>query len=71
MILVSLRPSFLRWHSRQAVLAVMRGVEERIFEHDSPLGSDVMGQFRTAPWASERMEFEIYSRIRAHKKLDP
>lgn len=48
----------------------MRGDGEPIFEHDFPPGSDIMGEIRTGPKASERMEFEMFSRLGAHMQLD-
>lgn len=59
------RPSddLLRWHSRQAVLANMRGAGEPIFEHDFPPGSDDMGCILNGPKAAERMEFERRNRL--------
>ena len=55
----------LRWHFRQAVLANMRGAGEPIFEHDFPPGSDIVGDILRGPKASERMEFELFSRLGA------
>jgi hypothetical protein len=57
----------LHWHFRQAVLTNMKGVGEPIFEHDFPPGSDMMGETMEGPKAAERMEFELLSRLAAHR----
>lgn len=54
-----------RWHFRQAVFANIRGAGEHIFEHDFPLGSDMVGDILRGPKAGERMEFELFSRLAA------
>ncbi|KAL7620654.1 hypothetical protein AAE478_009649 [Parahypoxylon ruwenzoriense] len=59
-----------RWHFEQAVLTNMRGAGEPVFEHDFPPGSDMMGEIRDGPNATERMEFELFSRLGAHMILD-
>jgi hypothetical protein len=59
----------LRWHFRQAVLTNMRGAGEPVFEHDFPPGSDILGDIRDGPRASERMEFELFSRLAVHMEL--
>jgi hypothetical protein len=53
----------LRWHFRQAVLANMKGAGIPVFEFDFPPGSDIMGDIRGGPMASQRMEFELFSRL--------
>ena len=60
-----LRPpdQLLRWHFRQAILTNMKGAGEPTFEHDFPLGSDIMEDIRNGPKAAERMEYEIFSRL--------
>lgn len=55
----------LRWHFRQSVLANMRGAGEPIFEHDFPTGTDIMTEIREGPYAKERFEMELSSRLRA------
>jgi hypothetical protein len=54
----------LRWHFGQSVLANMRGAGEPIFEHDFPLGTDMMGEIREGPYAQERFEMELASWLR-------
>jgi hypothetical protein len=54
----------LRWHFRQSVLANMRGAGEPIFENDFPPGTDMMGEIREGPYAQERLEMELASRLR-------
>jgi len=56
----------LRWHSRQAVLANMRGAGEPMFEPDFPPGSDMAGEVRNGPKAAERIEFELFSCLAMH-----
>ncbi len=56
----------LRWHFRQAVLANMKGAGVPSFEHDFPPGSDILHDIRHGPMASERMEFELFSRLNVH-----
>ncbi|PMD20370.1 hypothetical protein NA56DRAFT_671459 [Hyaloscypha hepaticicola] len=53
----------LRWHFRQAVLTNMKGAGEPVFEHDFPPGSDIVGSILEGPKATERMEFELFSRL--------
>jgi hypothetical protein len=53
----------LRWHFRQAVLINMRGAGEPVFEHDFPPGSDIVGSILEGPKATDRMEFELFSRL--------
>ena len=53
----------LRWHFRQSVLANMRGAGEPVFEHDFPPGTDEIAEIAAGPKASERMEFELFSRL--------
>lgn len=55
--------NLLRWHFRQAVLANMRGAGEPIYEHDFPLGTDMVGEILSGPKPAERMEFELFSRL--------
>jgi hypothetical protein len=59
----------LRWHFRQAVLANMRGAGEPRFEHDFPLGSDIVGDILRGPKSAERMEFELFSRLAAQVEI--
>ena len=62
-----LRPpdDLLRWHFRQAVLVNMKGVGQPTFEDDFRAGSDVMSSIMRGSKASERMEFELFSRFNA------
>jgi hypothetical protein len=53
----------LRWHFRQAVLANMRGAGEPVFEHDFSPGSDIVGDILHSPKPTERMEYELFSRL--------
>ncbi|KAG0636510.1 HNH endonuclease-domain-containing protein [Tuber brumale] len=55
----------LRWHFRQSVLANMRGAGEPVFESDFPPGMDMMEEIRTGPYAKERLELEVASRLSA------
>ena len=41
----------------------MKGAGEPVFEHDFPPGSDIVGSIRQGPKATERMEFELFSRL--------
>lgn len=59
----------LRWHFRQAILANMRGAGEPQFEHDFPPGSDIVGDILNGPRATERMEFELFSRLAARVEV--
>ena len=61
----------LKWHFGQAVLANVRGAGEPIFEHDSPPGSDIMGDIRRGPKTAERMESELFGRFAAHTATGP
>ncbi|KAF8427681.1 hypothetical protein EV426DRAFT_631589 [Tirmania nivea] len=54
----------LGWHFRQSVLANMRGAGEPIFEHDFPPGTDMLTEIREGPYAQQRFEMEITSRLR-------
>lgn len=54
----------LRWHFRQTVLANMKGAGEPIFEHDFPPGTDMMEEILQGPVPAERMELELFSRLR-------
>ena len=45
----------------------MKGAGECFFETDFPLGSDIMGQIVNGPRAAERMEFELFGRLNAHR----
>lgn len=54
----------LRWHFRQAILANMKGDGEPRFEHDFPAGTDMMGEILEGPFPAERMELELFSRLR-------
>lgn len=53
----------LRWHFRQSVLANMRGLGEPIFEHDFPVGSNIMEEIMEQPYAEERLELEFSRRL--------
>ncbi|KAG0636523.1 hypothetical protein HOY80DRAFT_977166 [Tuber brumale] len=53
----------LRWHFRQSVLANVRGAGEPTFEHDFPLGTDMVGEILAVPYARERFELEIATRL--------
>lgn len=53
----------LRWNFKQCVFANMRGSGEPIFEHDFPLGTDMMGEIREGPYAQERFELELAARL--------
>ncbi|RPB17916.1 hypothetical protein L211DRAFT_889904 [Terfezia boudieri ATCC MYA-4762] len=53
----------LRWHFRQSVLANMRGAGEPIFEHDFS-GGDMIGVISKEPYAKERLEMEVATRLR-------
>ncbi|KAG0634854.1 hypothetical protein HOY80DRAFT_1096202, partial [Tuber brumale] len=55
----------LRWHFRQSVLANIRREGEPIFEHDFPLGTDVVGEILSGPYGQERFELEMADRLRA------
>ncbi|KAJ6021094.1 hypothetical protein N7540_006598 [Penicillium herquei] len=57
------RDEFLRWHYRQAILSNVRGEGEITLEHDFPPGSDIMGEIAEGPFAAERMELELFSRL--------
>jgi hypothetical protein len=41
----------------------MKGGGIPCFEIDFPPGSDIMSDIRDGPMASERMEFELFSRL--------
>jgi hypothetical protein len=41
----------------------MKGAGIPVFETDFPPGSDIMGDIRDGPMASQRMEFELFSRL--------
>jgi hypothetical protein len=41
----------------------MKGAGEPVFEHDFPLGSDMIGSILKGPKAAERMEFELFNRL--------
>lgn len=60
----------LRWHFRQSVLANMKGAGEPIFEHDFPLGTDVVGEILKGPIPAERMELELFSRLQGVSQED-
>jgi hypothetical protein len=47
----------------------VRGAGEPVFEHDFPPGSDIMGSIREGPKATERMEFELFSRLATQFEL--
>ncbi|KAJ9486090.1 hypothetical protein VN97_g7259 [Penicillium thymicola] len=53
----------LRWHFRQSVLANMKGAGEPIFEHDVPLGTDMVKEILQGPDPAQRMELELFSRL--------
>lgn len=53
----------LRWHFRQSILANMRGAGEPVFEHDFPLGMDMMEEIREGPCVEERFEMELAARL--------
>jgi hypothetical protein len=55
----------LRWHFRQAVLTNVKGAGVPVYDHDFPPGSDMLSDIRRGPLATERMEFELFSRLRA------
>ncbi|KAG0129721.1 hypothetical protein HOY82DRAFT_610319 [Tuber indicum] len=55
----------LRWHFCQSVLANVRGTGEPTFEHDFPLGTDMLSEIQAGPYARERFELEIAARLRA------
>lgn len=55
----------LRWHYSQAVLANMRGAGEPVHETDFPPGTDMVGEILSGPKPAERMEFELFSRLRS------
>lgn len=42
----------------------MKGLGEPCFESDFPPGSDMVGQILTGPKPRERMEFELFMRLR-------
>ncbi|MBE3047724.1 hypothetical protein IMZ48_35490 [Candidatus Bathyarchaeota archaeon] len=46
------------------MLANMRGTGEPFYEHDFPPGSDMVGEILEGPKPGERMEFELFSRLR-------
>ncbi|KAK9364768.1 HNH endonuclease-domain-containing protein [Lipomyces kononenkoae] len=58
------RDQLLRWHFRQAVLANMKGGGEPSFEMDFPPGTDMVGEILNGPKAAERMEAELFLRLR-------
>ncbi|KAG0123251.1 hypothetical protein HOY82DRAFT_575160 [Tuber indicum] len=62
-----LRPldELLRWHFQQAVLVNMKGAGEPCFETEFPPGSDIMCEIMRGSNASERMQFELFSRFNA------
>jgi hypothetical protein len=47
----------------------MRGAGEPRFEHDFPLGSDIVGDILYGPKAAERMEFELFNRLAAQVEV--
>ena len=47
----------------------MKGAGEPRFEHDFPPGSDIVGDILRGPKASERMEFELFSRLAAEVEV--
>ncbi|EGD92176.1 hypothetical protein H112_00250 [Trichophyton rubrum D6] len=53
----------LRWHFEQAVLGNVRGAGELGFNFDFPPGTDMMGEIREGPFATERMEAELFGRL--------
>jgi hypothetical protein len=59
----------LRWHFKQAVLANMRCAGEPVFEHDFPPGSDIVGDILHGQKPTERMEYELFSRLGAQMEL--
>jgi hypothetical protein len=48
----------------------MRGAGEPIFEHEFPPGTDMMGEIREGPYAQERLEMEVASRLRGNAQRD-
>ncbi|KAG0131728.1 hypothetical protein HOY82DRAFT_578460 [Tuber indicum] len=56
------------WHFRQSILAIARGAGEPIFEHDFPLGHDMVGEILASPSGQERFSLEIASRLRGFPK---
>ncbi|KAG0636815.1 hypothetical protein HOY80DRAFT_975892 [Tuber brumale] len=59
----SVSDELLRWHFRQSVLANVRGAGEPIFENDFPPGTDMVGEILAGPYARERFELEIATRL--------
>ena len=53
-------------NSSKILLCGVMGAGEPVFEVDFPPGSDVMGEILSVPMAVERMEFELFSRMRVH-----
>ncbi|KAG0132646.1 hypothetical protein HOY82DRAFT_643445 [Tuber indicum] len=64
----SVSDQLLRLHFRQSILANVRGAGEPIFEHDFPLGHDMVGEILAGPYGQERFELEIASRLRGFPK---
>lgn len=60
----------LRWHFRQAGLANMKGAGEPVFKHDFPPGSDIAGQIRSGLKATERTQFEMFTRLEGLKQVE-
>lgn len=54
----------LRWHFRQSILAYMKGAGALIFEHNFPLGADMLAELRTEPHGIQRLELELSSGLR-------
>ncbi|KAG0636519.1 HNH endonuclease-domain-containing protein [Tuber brumale] len=53
----------LRWHFRQSVLANVRGVGEPISEHEFPPGTDMLSEILDGPYARERFDLEMATRL--------
>lgn len=45
----------------------MKGPGEPVLEHNFPPGSDMVSEILSAPKAAERMEFELFGRLAAHR----
>jgi hypothetical protein len=58
-----------QWHFRPIVLINIRVAGEPVFEHGFPSDSDIMGNIITGLKATERMQFELFSREAIHFDL--
>ncbi len=56
---------------RRAVetLTNIKGAEKPIFEHDFPLGSDIIGESRNGLKAAEKVDFELFDRLSRHMEV--